>query len=143
MEDRFQQWIKLKRRISDSKKLPYFYEREIWMIYIGGNVGMEQNGKGDLFLRPVLIFRKFGKYSFLGIPLTSKEKLGKLYHEFRWGKNKRNFCCLAQLRAFDSRRLKYRMGKISVENFREIQKKVFEVENLSIIDPEKIQGGKP
>ena len=36
-----------------------FHEREIWWSSIGLNVGDEEDGKNDLFERPVLVLRKF------------------------------------------------------------------------------------
>ncbi len=45
----------------------------------GENVGIEINGKNDLFSRPVLVFKKFSQYGFLGIPLTSQPHEGTRY----------------------------------------------------------------
>ena len=46
---------------------------------IGKNIGYEQNGKGDEFLRPVVVLRKFSNRYFLGVPLSSKEKGGNYF----------------------------------------------------------------
>ncbi len=62
-------------RAEDKKVL--FKEGEIWWCSIGMNVGTEIFGKGRRFTRPVLVFKKFGSYSFLGIPITSQEKEGE------------------------------------------------------------------
>lgn len=56
-----------------------FKEREVWWCSIGMNIGVEIYGKGKKFTRPVLIFRKFNKDSFLGIPFTSQPKDGIWY----------------------------------------------------------------
>lgn len=50
----------------------------------GENVGIEINGKNDLFSRPVLVFKKFSQYGFLGIPLTSQPHEGTRYVHFRF-----------------------------------------------------------
>lgn len=38
------------------------------------NIGMEIYGKGELYLRPVLIINAKDQNTFIGIPLTSKIK---------------------------------------------------------------------
>ena len=37
---------------------------------IGKNIGYETLGKQELFLRPVLVYKKLSKSTFVGIPLT-------------------------------------------------------------------------
>ena len=49
---------------------------------MGENVGIEINGKGKRFLRPVLILKKLSKNGFLGVPLTSQEHKGNWYANF-------------------------------------------------------------
>ena len=60
---RFVEWTKLKIRLHiESKKIVYFYEREIWWASLGENIGFEQNGKDENFSRPVLILKKFNNH---------------------------------------------------------------------------------
>jgi mRNA interferase MazF len=54
---------------------PLFKERDIWWVSIGVNVGFEEDGKHEKFLRPVLILKKFNKELFLGIPNSDKIQL--------------------------------------------------------------------
>jgi hypothetical protein len=56
----FEDWSKEKQNIEifAPKTLP-FREKEIWWCSIGINIGDEQDGKNELFERPVLILRKF------------------------------------------------------------------------------------
>lgn len=49
---------------------------------MGQNIGFEQNGKGDNFVRPVIILKKFNKNMFFGIPLSTQIKDGKFYYYF-------------------------------------------------------------
>ena len=51
---------------------------------MGLNIGYEQDGKGEDFLRPVLILKKFNKRVFLGIPLTKIKKDSHFYHNFEF-----------------------------------------------------------
>lgn len=79
IKTKFDQWNSQKKNIDKEQNKKTFHEREIWFIKIGENIGFEQNGKGDKFLRPVIIYKKFSKFVFLGIPLTRVNKDGKFY----------------------------------------------------------------
>ena len=39
-------------------------EGQVYWCLLGENIGFEQNGKGDYFRRPVLIFKKFNNNVF-------------------------------------------------------------------------------
>ena len=51
----FSEWHKIKAIIHHDKERPHFHEREIWFCSLGGNVGFEQDGRGETFLRPVIV----------------------------------------------------------------------------------------
>ena len=106
----FLTWAKLKTSINQEIDRPIFKEREIWWVSIGVNVGDEEDGKGDKFLRPVLVIRKFNKNLFLGVPLTKKVKENPFYFKLEV---KDNIVCamISQLRLFDSKRLLNRLEK--------------------------------
>lgn len=117
MEDkRFSEWIKLKQGIHESKRRRLFKEGEIWWCFIGENVGTEINGKSDLFLRPVLVFRKFGADGFLGIPLSSRMHEGIWYVSFIY-RNKYQCALLSQARVLSVYRLYDRFGRISRDDY--------------------------
>jgi len=122
MIKRFLEWIQLKERLHESdKQPPYFSENEIWWCSIGENVGIEINGKSDLFSRPVFVYRKLSRTGFLGIPMTTSEKVGSWYVgiDFR---SKKQVVNLAQCRVFGAERLSSRMGVLDdkdVERIRE------------------------
>ena len=59
MNKDFKGWHKDKEIIHNEKPRVFFHEREIWFTYLGVNIGFEQDGQGDKFLRPVIILRKF------------------------------------------------------------------------------------
>jgi len=108
----FDSWNDQKKVIDSSSNKKTFHEREIWFIKIGENVGFEQNGKGGEFLRPVIIFKKFSKNVFLGIPLTKTVKNTKFYASFEF-KGLTSSAILSQVRLFDSKRLSYSIGRMS------------------------------
>ena len=122
----FDKW-NIQKKIADgmdNKKT--FHEREVWFIKIGENIGFEQNGKGGEFLRPVIVYKKFSKNVFLGIPLTKTIKEGQFYCSFEFQGRKSN-AILSQVRLFDSKRLKYKVGKMSVGDFRKTKQKLIEL----------------
>lgn len=86
----------------------------------GENVGIEINGKNDLFSRPVLVFKKFSQYGFLGIPLTSQPHEGTWYAHFRFH-GKEQVAVLVQQRTFSSSRLYSKMGRIDEMDMRRIK----------------------
>ena len=68
---RFRAWHKLKYKISHNSDLPLGYkERDIWWLSLGHNVGVEEDGKGEMFNRPVLVVKGFNKDLFWGVPLS-------------------------------------------------------------------------
>jgi len=122
----FDKWNKIKKQTHQKENLKTFHDREIWFLKIGENIGFEQDGKGDEFLRPVLIYKKFSRNVFLGIPLTTSEKSSKFYHTFVF-QNKKSTAILSQIRLFDSKRLKYKVGRVSPKDFEDIKKKIIEL----------------
>ena len=119
----FKSWYLLKSRIEKTQKEKYFKEREIWWCSIGVNVGYEEDGKNIRFERPILIFRKFNKGMFWGMPLTSKPKKGKFFFTFVFN-SKKSTVILSQLRVLSSKRLIRRMGKSNTRSFKEVEEKV-------------------
>ena len=108
----FDTWNKLKQSLDADPRPPSFSEREIWWCSIGVNVGFEVYGKDSTFSRPVLILRKYSRFTFLGVPLTSKQKNNPLYFPFPFD-GKQGSIMLDQVRTLDGRRLTRRMGKIT------------------------------
>ena len=75
------------------------------------NIGIEVNGKGERFTRPIFVFKKYDRYSFLGLPLTTKAKAGTWYTSVAFGSGNQTVI-LAQGRVFDYRRLKEKVGEL-------------------------------
>jgi len=137
MDKNFNLWNSKKKMINKKNKLIGFSQYEIIFMKIGLNVGFEQDGKGEDFLRPVLVYKKFNNQVFLGIPLTSKAKLNKFHFEFEYKRGKTSFAILSQLKLFDIKRAKYKDGKISKYNFINLQKKLLKL----IVTPLQEEGG--
>lgn len=119
----FDSWNDQKKAIDGCKNKKTFHEREIWFIKIGENVGFEQNGKGDEFLRPVIVLKKFSKNVFIGIPLTKTVKNTKFYASFTF-KDITSSAILSQIRLFDSKRLAYPIGRMSQGDYDAVKQKL-------------------
>src|SRR3989344_9480965 len=102
----FDKWNKRKKEIHNRKDIPEFYhQREIWWCVMGTNVGVEADGKGNDYGRPVLVLKGFNKESFLGIALTGKKKNGNYFIYIGKVKNRDASVNLSQIRLFDTKRL--------------------------------------
>lgn len=119
MEKDFDNWNDIKKKI-DNKTRPYFHEREIWFANVGLNIGFEQNGKGDNFLRPILVIKKFNNEIMWGIPMTGSPKTGRYYFLINSLSNVGSVV-LSQLRLVDCLRLEYKIGSISAKEFVQIK----------------------
>jgi mRNA interferase MazF len=105
-------WSVAKLALELSKSERYFYEREIWWVSIGHNIGSEEDGKGASYSRPVLIFRKFNQSLFYGLPLSTTSRTGKYYFGITTlGIDDK--VLLTQMRAYDAKRLINKIGVLT------------------------------
>lgn len=122
-EKHFQKWIRLKEKIHFKHAVPKITEGDIWWCSCGENVGIEINGKNELFSRPVFIYKKLSRLGFIGIPLTSQNKSGSWYVNFSF-QEKKQTAVLSQIRTFSVSRLTERMGKLDEIDIRRIKRGV-------------------
>ena len=100
-----------------------FHEREIWWCSIGLNIGDEQDGKNELYERPVLILKKFNNKLAWVLPMTTKHKEGIYYYPLSY-KGKTFSVILSQLRLVSTKRFHRLVRKISPHQFEGIQNKL-------------------
>lgn len=121
----FNDWHKKKTGIEQENDTRLFFqEREVWWCSIGYNVGFEQDGKGEDFTRPILIFKKFNKEIFWALPLSTRVKKNKFYTKVNLKDGIERVAIISQLRLTDAKRLKNKIGVVDKENYKEIQKAV-------------------
>jgi mRNA interferase MazF len=120
----FQEWHNEKSGLHENKVRAFFHEREIWFASLGANIGFEQDGKHEKFLRPVIILKKFNNEVCWGIPTTKKDKEGKYYFKFEYKEGEFTSAILSQLRLIDSKRLDYKIGVIKESDFIEMKKRL-------------------
>lgn len=119
----FQKWHTEKGFIHNEKQRPFFHEREVWFASLGENVGFEQDGRGERFLRPIVIIKKFNNEVLWCVPLTKNSKRGKYYFSFKIGQDT-STAILSQIRLVDGKRLQYKVGDLRAKDFEEIKRKI-------------------
>lgn len=113
----FDFWNENKKEIERALPLELkFREREVWYCSIGLNVGDEQDGKNDLFERPVLVIKKFNAGLAWVLPIASKRVDSEYYHHVP--SNMGGFTVvLSQLRIISVKRFNRRIFKIHEKPF--------------------------
>ena len=133
MSEEFDKWNTIKKETNQSNP-PIFKDREIYYTRMGHNIGHEQNGKGEEFVRPVVILKRLSREMFIGIPLSSQLKEGSFYHTINFtkrGEPTQNRAIIAQIKLFSARRLLNKIGMIDKEEFSALKQKVNELLDLT------------
>jgi mRNA interferase MazF len=119
---KFDNWNEVKKQIDNKTKISIPKEREVYWACIGENIGFEQNGKSELFTRPVLVFKRFNRNIFFGVPLSTQIKDGNFFFTFTLNGELSN-ALLVQGKLFDIRRLEKKIGMISKDEFSQLKLK--------------------
>ncbi len=126
MEEQYNNWNKVKKEIANESVIVGFKNRDIFYMKMGKNIGFEQDGKGENFVRPVVIVKGFNKNMFFGIPLSTKIKEGKFYYNFKFNKKDElieNIALLSQMRLFSTKRLLNKIGVMNTDDFTNMKNK--------------------
>ena len=125
MQKEFDTWNTLKKKIHKREGHErYFHDREVWWCSLGINIGVEQDGTNNYFVRPVVILRRYSKDMALIAPLTRTKKDSRFYHVLGTHPLVGSRVVLSQLRTISSRRLRKRMARIPEKEFTVLQKKI-------------------
>jgi mRNA interferase MazF len=123
--EKFLQWIKVKATLHFLDFHPPFVsEGQIWWVSLGENIGTEINGKGNLFSRPVIIFKKLSNKFYAVIPASTKIHSGNWYFPYTF-KDLKVVACMHQVRSIDYRRLSTCLGTLNENEFLELKKLCF------------------
>jgi hypothetical protein len=76
---------------------------------------------GEAFTRPVIVLKKYDRYSFLAAPLTTQGKEGTWYHTFTHNQKKQT-AVLSQTRVVNYKRLKELVGKTDSTDYNNIKR---------------------
>lgn len=118
---RFDIWNEIKKAVEE-KARGRFSEGDIWMANLGENIGVEEVGKGDQFLRPIIVIKKFNSEFGIGIPLSTTDKEGVHYFKFQFQQKTSN-ALLSQIKSIDAKRFKYRIGRVGKQVLEDIKTK--------------------
>lgn len=140
MEKNFDNWNDIKKTLENSEKKYLFKEGEIWWLSVGLKLKEESCGKGQIFRRPVLVLKKLSGKSFIGIPLTSKEKIGTWFTDITFNNEKR-FVLLYQIRMFSTVRFESRMATLDDIDFQKVKEKLESLLELSFINRHPAEQG--
>ena len=118
-------WSIKKERADNLEERPNFQNREIWLAATGINIGFEEDGKGENFLRPVVIFRKFNRAIFWALPLTSTLKDSPFNYVFSFNEDgSKSSVLLSQIKLMDAKRLFNKIGTVNKVDFEQIKEKL-------------------
>ena len=115
----YNRWNDIKKRLDKTPVPPKFGAGEVWWCSVGRNVGVEIYGKGKYFLRPIFIFKKNNRLSFMGIPITSQRHDGSQYVPFEL-RGRYESAVISQAKTTSALRLHHRIGEVDEETFRKI-----------------------
>lgn len=121
MEKDFDRWNEKKKALDAAVyQPPLVSEGDLWWCATGENIGTETSGKGNDFTRPIIILKKFGRISFLGIPTTTRKQKGSWYVAFKH-KGIDETAMLNQARVFSYKRLHSKMGTLDDQDFKNVK----------------------
>ena len=116
MKKDFDKWNEIKKR-ADVENPRLYTVREIWWCRFGVNIGTEQDGRGDNYLRPAVILRGFGPGACLVVPLTASAREHPLRVSVGVVDGRQARANLSQIRVVDTRRLVQKIGFLEKEIF--------------------------
>ncbi len=131
--DKWNNTKKLLEKLDDSGGI-FPIEGEVWVVYMGTNIGYEQDSNSLDFTRPALVIKKFNNKMMWILPLSNKQKDLDFYFNFIDPRYRNVSAILAQLKLVSVRRFKRKMYKIPDIVLMEIKNKL--VSLLKIENPQ-------
>ncbi len=121
MKKDFDGWNEIKKR-TNAEEPRLYTVREVWWCRFGVNIGTEQDGKGDWYVRPCVILRGFGPDACLVAPLTTSPRKHVLRVSVGLVEESEARANLSQIRVVDTRRLERKIGFIDRDLFSKLRK---------------------
>jgi mRNA interferase MazF len=123
----FAHWTKKKIHIHASDIRNFPRERQIWWASLGQNIGVEVNGKNEMFERPVLVIKRYSEDASLVVPISSAIREDIYHVSFINHKGENNAVNLSQVRSISSKRFIRKIGKMSVLDYSGIKERLREI----------------
>jgi len=119
----YDDWNNLKKKLAINNKKFLFKEGDVWWMSLGLNIGEEMYGKGGVYSRPVIIFKKLSSNTCIILPLSTQQKQGSWFFNFEL-QNKFQTISLHQIRFVSIKRLIKKFAEIPEPDFALIRKAV-------------------
>lgn len=125
----FDTWNSLKKNIQSSHSEIVCNEREVWWCSLGLNIGHEQDGKNEMFERPMLIIRKFNNMSCICVPLTTSSKKKTFFIRIpSFGQN--ISAIISQVKLVSTKRFLRKIGNpVGRKDFRKVKEMLHQIIN--------------
>ena len=124
MKKDFDKWNYKKKYIHENEIGKFYHAREIWWCSLGANIGVEQDGDGAEYQRPVLILQGLSKNTCLIIPLTASPHKHPMRMPLGIIEKKEASAIISQMRVVDTKRFINKIGFIDKNIFEAIRKTV-------------------
>lgn len=136
----FDNWIIKKKSLHyKGTTPPLFKERDIWWVSVGVNIGYEEDGKHDKYIRPVLVLRKFNRELFLGIPMSTKLK-DNPYYKIVTVNSRTVSVLISQIRVFSAKRIQDKLAELDHGDFEKIKEEVVKMISFSLSPKRESRG---
>jgi mRNA-degrading endonuclease toxin of MazEF toxin-antitoxin module len=122
----FEKWNVTKQRIDVRPTTAFIQEGAIWLASIGVNVGFELDGKGNDFVRPVLIIKKINHETCIGIPITSKKRESAYRVDIEL-LGRTDQAVISHVRSFDRKRLLRYVGRANTHDFKAVIQELIDI----------------
>ncbi len=99
---------------------------DVWWCALGENIGIEINGKGDVFSRPVVVYKKLSRMGFMAVPMSTQIKEGSWYVPISF-QGKQVVLNISQARVMSSSRMYSRMGSLDENDISLLKQKFIEL----------------
>ena len=126
MEKDFNAWNVEKQKLNANPWKRFYHEGEIWWCSFGINVGDEQEGAGQHFVRPVVILRKFNENLFFGAALLGHKKEGEYFFPMGIIQDREASIVLSQVRTFDAKRLGIKIATLDNATFEKLKSALYQ-----------------
>ena len=127
----FDLWNQIKKTLGTKNREVYVQERDVVFLKLGKNVGHEQDGVGDNFLRPVVVVKKFNNRLFWGVPLTTQGKESPFYFKLTSYHKRDGWALISQGKACDTVRIKHKIGRLNQQEFVQLKRAISKILDLA------------
>ena len=124
----FDEWNTIKQQIDSGVVRPPVKKGSVYWCNVGINIGVEYNGKGKRFVRPILVLKKYSNEIVFGVPLTTKGKDGDWYYKLPHTiADEDSFAVLNQAKTYDVKRFENSITQLSESSVSKVLAKLFEL----------------